>query len=83
MKMARGPDKLPIPSTQIPFSEKDKKDKHPEMTLKLKVIFTKICFFPFAFALQIQHHPIQEFHYLPKTLLQLNSQHLLHSNQWR
>lgn len=32
---------------------------------------------------QIQYHPIQEFHYLPKTLLQLNSQYLLNSNQWR
>lgn len=32
---------------------------------------------------QIQYHPIQEFHYLPKTFLQLNSQYLLNSNKWR
>lgn len=37
----------------------------------------------FAFTHQIQYNPIQEFHYLPKAILQLNSQYLLNSNQWR
>lgn len=37
----------------------------------------------FSFCQQIQYNPIQEFHYLPKTCLQLISQYLFNSNQRR